>query len=341
MTNPNTPEVRFVLTDWDGATSEAATWTLYDEGGSVMGSAFGWDAGALWNVGVAYALPNGLVYRSIGRTYRVSNGQVPFLCSRETLDVPPTGGGLVLIDNVISLIAPTDGGPGLRFDAMELFGFYWRWGEMLYRGHACPVLIHPRGNTPHIDHNNSFNSNDIFLCSITDQDIPGEDPANPVTPRSAAVIGFDASAASIAGNQFRFCQVAGPHADNGMIVWPGNNENAEFRNNLITFSYIASLKGEGAGIAIGQGQANQSRMKRNRWVGGAITPDNPNVDGVRSYGSFDHFDVGHIGSDTGTGIANGIVFGAGSDGNRYRIGQINGFSGADVINSGGAGNRAI
>ena len=329
------PVVRFNMTAWNAAVPEQATWTYLDENGTVQGveacnkGAVGAGLGAAdpvtgmlqsaWN----YAAANALPFVVTGRSYRVSDGQCPFLCTFAPITAPASGDTRVEFNNVIWLQRPN--GNGLIFDSSELLDFRFSGGEMLYRGAHCPVLLQPKTQTPTIDNNLSINSGLIDISSITVQ---------AGSSSLAAIVGIDSTYGFIGNMRLRFGQMAaGGFAQNGILIWqPGS----PVHDLDIDAAYIVGVTQ--AGAQIGESAAPTLLYDINARVLD-ISPAGGSADCFRSFQNGGSVHISRMGDLLGSSYNRGIVLEPGSANVHYSYELAWGAAGGAVVNQ-GTGNVA-
>lgn len=313
------PVVRMNLLAWAGV-SEQATWGWFDESGVLQQQATG-DVTAILQNAISYAAPLGIPFQITGRSYRRSDGAVPFLCTYGTITVPPVVGWCWDMAGCLPLMRPADLGPGIIVDSSETFHWYQKGGEFLYRGNSAAIRFKPQTPT-NTDNCLGMNTADIDLGSITTQ---AQGSSNPIP------VEFDPSIGTIKWNRIRFGQVSGGGVAPQAYRVINPSAGTYFESNQIQIGYLIGTTS--AAAQIGLGTANQANIRGNSYDIGAIEPSNANSDGFNTFGSCDRIMIGSVG-----GIASsanrGLVLEPGGAGNRYLVGQYFNCAGGDVIDAG-------
>lgn len=315
------PRVNMYLEDPSYIDVENATWIVYDEKGGLIGKSKG-DQSNLLQRAINYAVENGIPLSVTGRTYvtKPKKKLVSFLCTYKTIKIPPVTTGEIIFSNVVMLSRPKDGGPAIIFDSAEGLYFEQRGGQILYRGKDAAVVFSPETSTSNADNATQINTSKIKFSAITVQE---------QGPSGGVPVKFNIKNGSIWGNYFEFGETDGFNKGDYTIVVSAPTNNAKdvhykdtrFESNIIRASMLA--RSNVAGIKLGNGMEDSSKIRHNIWNIGSIQPGNKNATGIVSYGSYDTFNIGVIGnSNMQKGLHSGSFFGRNSRGNTVNIGQI-------------------
>jgi len=315
------PRVNMYLENPSYIDVENTTWVLYNEKGKLLGRATG-DQSDLLQMAINYAVENGIPLTVTGRTYvtKPRPKLVSFLCTYKTINMPPITTGEIVFSNVVMLSRPKDGGPAIVFDSAEGLYFEQRGGQILYRGKSAAVLFSPKTSTSNADDAIQINTSKIKFSAITVQE---------QGPSGGVPVKFNIQKGSIWGNYFEFGETDGFNKGDYTISVSAPSINADdlhykdtrFESNTIRASML--VRSNIAGIKLGNDIDDSSKIRHNIWIIGSIQPGNRNATGIISYGSYDYFNVGVIGSpNMQTGLHSGVFFGKKSKGNKINIGEV-------------------
>lgn len=331
----DSPTVRFNYVSGFG---ETATWQWINELGVTQGTASGAAGGAglptipdpltvMLQASLDYAGQNGFHYRATGRSYlpQQPNGTAGFLQTWSTINLPAVGDTKIEFDNVIWIMRPATGGPGLVFDSSELLDFRMPGGEILYRGPNAAISFRPSTRTI-LDNNLSINSaRSIEIASVT---VQCGGALLPVGSGSAlAAVLFDTSLASIKWNNFGFGQVSGNNVAQYGFLAPNPAAGNVLQGNKVDVNY-AMMCTQGC-FQIGT-SASGPAMSGNEWDCRAIMPGNAGATGFNTFGQGDFINLLSIQGP----MFRGLCLEPGSTLNRYRVGIASGASSANILDAG-------